>query len=566
MVGLKLLEIRNRRDLFIVVFVGYFLLATQFLFNQEIYMVGLVVFLTTALTGVLLENSRTKPSNNPVKSFSSAFFLLLQALPVMLILFIFFPRLSGPLWFFDSDEIIGRTGLSDSINMGSITELALSQEVAFRVEFDDTVPNPPNRYWRGPILWDTDGRNWTMGDPITNPAPKLSSAQAEIKYSVILEPTDNKWLIVLDLPSNIPDNAAMSGDFLITRKDPVTSRLRYSASSRLIYNTGPISQEEKSRSLKLPDDITQRTQKLVQSWISESSSNLQVVNKALGYFRNEEFYYTLRPPPLENNPVDQFIFESRRGFCEHFATSFTMLMRLANIPSRVVTGYQGGEINPIGGHLLVRQSHAHAWAEVWLQGRGWIRVDPTAAVAPERIERSFDFDIGFASGPLGRPIDFKGVRLTFIAKMIKQIGWGMDAINVSWHRWVLGYTRDRQSMLMNILGLDFLKGHSLAFAMAGFAAIVITLLGFLLWRTSSRISDRVYANYLKFCGKLSKKGLTRAPTEGPLDFLRRICRVRPDLAPSATKITLLYLELRYGQNHSKERHRSLYGMIKRFSP
>ena len=566
MVGLKLLEIRNRRDLFIVVFVGYFLLATQFLFNQEIYMVGLVVVLTTALTGVLLENSRAKPNNNPVKSFSSAFILLLQALPVMLILFIFFPRLSGPLWIFNSDEIIGRTGLSDNISMGSISKLVLSQEVAFRVDFIDTVPAPPNRYWRGPVLWDTDGKNWYRGKPIAHAAPKLISNQAEIEYFVTLEPTDNKWLMMLDLPSDIPDKADMSGDFLTMRKEPVKNRLRYRASSKLDYNTGPISPEAQSRSLQLPDNITQRMRDLVQNWKSASSSKLEIVNKALEYFRNEEFYYTLRPPLLGSNPVDQFIFESRSGFCEHYATSFTLLMRLADIPSRVVTGYQGGEINPFGEHLVVRQSDAHAWAEVWLQGRGWIRVDPTAAVAPERIERSFDFDAGFASGPLGRPIDFTGVKLTFAAKMIKQISWGMDAINASWHRWVLGYTREQQSVLMNMLGLDFLKGHSLAFAMIGFAAIVVTLLGISLWRASNRLSDRVHADYLIFCRKLSKKGLGRRPTEGPKDFLRRICRVRPDLAPSATKITLLYLELRYGQNHTKERHRSLYEMIKRFSP
>lgn len=566
MVGLKLLEIRNRRDLYIVVFVGYFLLATQFLFNQEIYMVALVMILTTALTAVLLENSRHQHNNNPITSFSSALVLLTQALPIMLILFIFFPRLAGPLWLMDSDEIVGKTGLSDSITMGSITNLALSQAVAFRVNFTDSVPAPPNRYWRGPILWDTDGRQWNRGDPISHGPIELISDQPEINYSVTLEPTNNKWIMVLDLPTDIPDKAEMSGDYQITRKEPITSRLRYSASSKLSYNTGPITTEERSRGLQLPNNITQRTRQLAQEWSSEAKSKRDIVTQALRHFRNEEFYYTLRPPLLGNNPVDQFMFVSRRGFCEHYATSFTLLMRIAGIPSRVVTGYQGGEINPIGGHLIVRQSDAHAWSEVWLQEQGWVRIDPTAAVAPERIERSFEFDTDFASGPLGIPIDFKGTRLTLIAKMIKQIGWGMDAINASWHRWVLGYTSERQSMLMNILGLDFLKGHSLALAMAGFAAIAVALLGLSLWRSSNRLSDRVHADYLTFCRKLSKKGLARAPTEGAQDFLRRICHKRPELAPSATKITLLYLDLRYGQNHTKERNRSLYGMIKKFSP
>ncbi len=566
MVGLKLLEVHSRRDLFIVVFVGYFLLATQFLFNQQIYMVVLVLILTTALTGVLLENSRKQPSNNPIKSFGSAFIMLLQALPIMLILFIFFPRLSGPLWFIDTNEVIGKTGLSDSITMGSISNLVLSQAVAFRVDFTDTVPAPPKRYWRGPILWDTDGRKWTRGKSIAHPPSELLSNQPEITYSVTLEPTNSNWIMVLDLPTDIPGEAEMSGDFMITRQNPVTRRLRYSASSSLSYNTGPISPEEKSRGLQLPENITQRMRQLVHEWSSGSTSKQDIVTSALKHFRNEEFYYTLRPPLLGSNPVDQFMFETRRGFCEYFASSFTLLMRIAGIPARIVTGYQGGEINPIGGHLIVRQSDAHAWSEVWLQGQGWVRVDPTAAVAPERIERNFEFDADFARGPIGSPIDFSGFKINFAAKLIKQLRWGMDAINASWHRWVLGYSRERQSALMNILRLDFLKGHKLAFAMVGFASIIVLILGFSLWHTSNRLADKVYVDYLRFCKKLAKKGLRRVATEGPNDFLQRICHKRPDIAPAATKITRLYLELRYGQHHEKERRKSLNKMIKQFRP
>jgi len=566
MVGLKLLEIRTRRDLFIVVFIGYFLLATQFLFNQEMYMVGLVLVLTAALTGVLLENSRHRPSNNPIGAFSSAFMLLLQALPIMLILFVFFPRLSGPLWFMHSDERVGTTGLGDSISMGSISNLVLSRAVAFRVDFSDPVPAPPDRYWRGPILWDTDGKGWTRGEHIAQRPPKLISNQPETKYSVTMEPTDNRWVMVLDLPSDIPAAAEMSGDFQVMRKDPIRSRLRYSASSRLRYNTGPISHGERTRGLQLPDNITQRMKGLVQTWSSASTNNGGVVIQALSHFRNEEFYYTLRPPLLGSNPVDQFMFESRRGFCEHFASSFTLLMRLAGIPSRVVTGYQGGEINPLGGHLVVRQSDAHAWSEVWLKGLGWVRIDPTAAVAPERIERSFEFDARLAGGPLGRPIDFSGVNLSFMAKMIKQLGWGVDAINASWHRWVLGYTRERQSMLMSILGLDFLKGRRLGFAMVGFAALAALLLGISLWRNNKKKVDKVHADYLRFCRKLAKKGLVRQPTEGPNDFLGRISQRIPEIKPIASEITRLYIRLRYGQNSGKIERRSLSRIISRFRP
>ncbi len=566
MVGLKLLEIHTRRDLFIVVFVGYFLLATQFLFNQEMYMLGLVMVLTTALTGVLLENSRQHPNNNPARSFGSASILLLQALPIMLILFVFFPRLSGPLWSLDTDEHINKSGLGDSISMGSITNLVLSRSVAFRVDFAGPVPPPPQRYWRGPVLWETDGRGWFRGKPIVNSTPRLTTNQPEIKYSVTMEPTNSRWVMVLDLPSTIPENTTVSGDFLVMHNQPIRERLRYSAGSRLVYNTGPISQRERSRALQLPDNITQRMRDLVQEWRSASNDDPGVVNHALRHFRNEEFYYTLRPPLLGDDPVDQFMFQSRRGFCEHFASSFTLLMRLAGIPSRVVTGYQGGEVNPIGGHLVVRQSDAHAWSEVWLRGKGWVRIDPTAAVAPERIERNFEFDVVSAGGPLGVPIDFSGIRLGIMGNMLKHLRWGADAISASWHRWVLGYTRERQSMLMNILGLDFLKGHRLGLAMIGLAAIAVLLLGFLLWRNSNKISDQVYADYLRFCNKLAKKGLARRPTEGPVDFLQRISQSRPDIATIASQITSLYVCLRYGQVREKERLKSLHGMIKGFRP
>jgi transglutaminase-like putative cysteine protease len=381
-----------------------------------------------------------------------------------------------------------------------------------------------------------------------------------------MEPTNSKWVMVLDLPLAIPAMARISADFQVISKNPIRQRFRYNASSALSYNTGPISTEQKKRGLQLPDDITPRMLELVQKWRSASSNDHDVIKQALEHFHTEEFYYTLRPPLLGKNPVDQFMFESRRGFCEHFATSFTLLMRLAGIPSRVVTGYQGGEINPIGGHLVVRQSDAHAWSEVWLKQRGWVRIDPTAAVAPERIERNFEFDSGLASGPFGRPINFNGLKLGFMGRMIKQLRWGVDAINTSWNRWILGYTRERQSMLMDRLGLDFLKGHNLAFAMVGFAAIFVIILGLYLWKSSNKIADKVHADYLRFCRKLAKKGLSRDPTEGPSDFLVRVCRSRPDIAPIASQITALYIGLRYGQSIKNERSRSLNRMVNSFRP
>jgi protein-glutamine gamma-glutamyltransferase len=567
MVGLKLLEIHTRRDLFIVVFIGFFLLATQFLFNQDMLMVGYVTLLTTALTGVLLENSRHRPSGNPARSLGTALTLLLQAIPVMLVLFVFFPRLAGPIWALDSHDTTGQTGLSDSITMGSISNLVLSRAVAFRVDFNGPTPEPPRRYWRGPILWDTDGKRWTRGEEFTTRPADLQQAGAPIRYFITLEPTGNRWLMVLDLPDKIPPEGRMLGDYQVVRKEPVRDRIRYVATSRLRYNTGRITPEERARGLQLPVNITPRMQRLVRGWqVATDNNHRDMVNLALGYFRNREFYYTLRPPTLGDNPVDRFLFESRRGFCEHYATSFTLLMRLAGIPARIVTGYQGGEYNPLGEHLVVRQSDAHAWSEVWLPGSGWIRVDPTAAVAPERIERSFEFDQDFSVDLLGAPVRFGSIRSGLMAEMLKQLRWGADAINASWHRWVLGYTSERQNRLMHMLGLEFLKGHRLAYAMAGFGAMAVLLLGLALWYHSRNRVDAVYADYLRFCTKLKRRGLARSSTEGPLDYLTRIRRKRPDIGPVATRITRLYIRLRYGRPAGRDEQRSFHAMVRQFRP
>jgi len=566
MVGLKLLEIHTRRDLYIVVFIGYFLLATQFLFNQNMLMVGYVILLTTALTGVLLENSRHHPSGNPIKTFGTALAYLLQALPIMLVLFVFFPRLAGPIWALDSPDISGTTGLGDSITMGSISDLVLSRAVAFRADFKGPTPAPPKRYWRGPILWDTDGRNWSRGKPMAIEPSVLQPNGPAIDYSVTLEPSGRRWVMVLDLPKSVPEEATVLGDFQVIRNKPIYDRVRYKVSSWLGYNTGEITPEELKRGLQLPDNITQRMQGLVAGWKSETTNNLGVVNQALKHYRSKEFYYTLRPPLLSSNPVDQFMFESRRGFCEHYASSFTMLMRLAGIPARIVTGYQGGEYNPLGDHLVVRQSDAHAWSEVWLPGSGWTRVDPTAAVAPERIERSFEFDSGFADGQLGAPILFGTIRLGMVANMLKQLRWGVDAINATWHRWVLGYTEERQSRLMHMLGLDFLQGRLLGLAMVVFASITVLLLGVAIWYKGRNRVDAVYADYLLFCSKLKRRGLARLDTEGPLDYLKRICSKRPDIQSGATHITRLYIKLRYGHSPNRDEQRSFHSMVRRFRP
>ena len=564
MVGLKLLELRSRRDLYIVVFVGYFLLVTQLLFQDGMAMLGYVSLLTVGLTAVLVEANRIEPSPTPLRPLATASFLLIQALPVMVVMFLFFPRLSGPIWSL-AGPAQSSTGMSDRITPGSISELALSREVAFRADFDGPLPPPPLRYWRGPVLWDSSSRSWSSGAPLTEPPNPPTATGAPLRYTITLEPTDQRWLFALDLPVTVPEKTVQLADYQLRSLQPVSSRILYRVTSQLRYNTGTLSDKARQRGLQLPANITPRMRALVASWEAEGGNRASIVMRALRYFRNEPFYYTLRPPPLTENPVDQFLFESRRGFCEHYASAFATLMRIAGIPTRVVVGYQGGEYNPMGGYLIVRQSDAHAWTEVWLAGQGWVRVDPTAAVAPERIEQPFEFDPVAATGPVGTPIRFE-INATWAQRLLRQMRLGVDAVNASWHRWVLGYSQQRQSQLMDLLGLSFLHRRGLAITMILFTSVVVAILGIFIWRQGHQLVDPVQKEYLRFCARLKKRGLERHANEGPLDFGERIEKRWPDQRTAVAHIIRLYIKLRYGGMDSKEGRIQFRQLARAFKP
>lgn len=565
MLGLKLLELRRERDLYLVVFLGLFTLTTQFLFNQQILLLLYCLLVALGLVGILVEQSRQQPAASPLGSYRLSLSLLLQALPIMVALFLFFPRLSGPLWNLGISDQRATTGLSDSITPGSISELIQSQAVAFRVDFNGPVPPPPQRYWRGPVLWDTDGWRWEIGRRLATFQPLVATDGEPVSYSVTLEPNKNPWIYALDLPTQLPPGTRLLPDFHIVTKARNSQRYRYDISSRLSYNTGPISSEQQRRGLQLPEGITPRMRQLVGQWQQQSQDPRQLVNLALNHFRQQPFYYTLYPPLVEENPVDQFLFESRRGFCEHYATSFVTLMRLAGIPARVVTGYQGGEINPIGDYLIVRQSDAHAWAEVWLAGLGWVRTDPTAAVAPERVERPFDLGFG-GDDTLGIPVDFSAIDSDLLQQAIRRLGLGLDAANASWHRWVLGYSDKRQGDLMKRLGLEFLQGARLAAGMILSTALLVLSVALLLWYRGREKLDPLQTDYRRFCRRLGRRGIQRRSYEGPADFARRVSHRRPDLQSAVDEITGLYIGLRYGTADGEAGRRQFHRLVRHFHP
>ncbi len=558
MMALKLLEMQRPRDAAIVIALAYFFTVTLALYSQAMPLLAYQFLVLVTITAALLQLNRPRHPAATAQALRQAGILLLQALPVMLLLFLLFPRLPGPLW--GSPQGGGGSGLDDNMTPGSISHLGLSDAVAFRVAFDGPVPDNSQLYWRGPVLWYNDGRSWHARRPGPHLAPMPVQLRLEgeaVRYHVTLEANGRRWLYALDLPTTTPPGSERSSDLLLLARQPVNQVTRYTVSSHLRYRTGPLDEAQRQRALQLPASGNPRARALGRQWAAAGAEPWTVVQTALRYFREQPFHYTLEPPLLDQpDAMDQFLFETRRGFCEHYAAAFTVLMRAAGIPSRIVTGYQGGELNPMGDYLIVRQRDAHAWAEVWLAERGWVRVDPTAAVSPERIEKGID--------GISDPEFQQHFREGAMSPLWQRLRYGLDALDNGWTQWVLGYGPQLQQQLLSRWGMDSWGAKALGMLLALVAVIAVLAL-YLRLRQGER-ADPVRRAYGRFCRKLARRGIIRRQSEGPRDFADRVMRERPDLAPQVGLICGLYIALRYGRDGAGRQLLELRRQIRRFSP
>jgi transglutaminase-like putative cysteine protease len=571
LLALKLLELRRPRDALVAVLLCYLLLLTGFLYEQSIWLAAysvLVVWLS--IVTLILINQPTLTSMR--YSLRLATVVLAKALPLTLAMFLLFPRVEGNLWGLPTTMGSAITGLSDVMQPGSVHRLIVSDAPAFRVEFEGEPPKPAQLYWRALVLWQTDGQRWLRGD-----SPLLPSAAAPaqfayhgapLKYRVTLEANDRSWLPALDLPILAPPRSRPRWGYVYEYRRPVRARLSYTLASYLRYHTGPLSRAERRLALQLPDKLSPRVRALAQSWRA-GADDLAVAQAALAYFRREPFFYTLNPPPLGADPVDEFLFSTRRGFCGHFAAAFVTLMRAAGVPSRIVEGYLGGEYNPAGKYWIVRQSDAHAWAEIWLPQQGWLRVDPTAAVAPERVELGIDavrqLELsGVRLGQLPAEALRKLIALGIIAQSWRTLRLYWDATNLAWHSWVLSYDRQRQQSLLTSLHLPALSWRGLLLTLT--LALLCGLLALAAFTRRARPTDAAQALYRRYCNKLARIGLARTPTEGPLSFARRSAAARPDLKAEVDAVTELYIGLRYTRDCGAEHLRALRQRVARFQP
>jgi len=562
LLAFKLLEMHARRDLYVVCFLSFFLMLTSFFYSQTILaaismVLTIIVLLTAQIT---FQYTGTVPPL--MQRLRTALKIFLLASPLAALLFVVFPRIQGPLWGLPGDARMGRTGISDTMAPGSVSSLAQSGAVAFRVRFEDPVPAQPLLYWRGIVLSQYDGRTWSrLGRPLFTRGADAAQFTIQlrgepVRHQVTMEPTSQRYLFTLEMtaPSlTVPNHRVFATDELesMTMR-PLQERVRYEAASYPEYRVQAGDQPDDVRKwLQLPRNANPRAVAMGRAaGEAEGADGAAIASRFLQMFRSQNFVYTLEPPLLGRDSVDEFLFSTRQGFCEHYAGAFVVLMRAAGIPSRVVTGYQGGELNPVDGFLTVRQSDAHAWAEIWLPGRGWQRVDPTAAVAPERVRNNLARAIPQqAPFGLGGLMDLQNDRDSWLS----QLRYNVYALNNAWNQWVLDYNAERQRNFLQELSSSFGNWRTAA-ALTGLAVLAW------LWRTvrAQVKRDPVDAAWHALRLHLEKLGLAPRPDEGPQTLAGRIdaLDLPPEKKAAMKEFLSLYGALKYRAMNDDERTRS----------
>jgi protein-glutamine gamma-glutamyltransferase len=536
MAGLKLLETRSARDAFVMLGGALFLLLAACLDREELLrapLYALHAWLCCAALAVVTYAECT--TRTAVRIAGRA---LLLALPLAVLLFVCFPRLPGAFWSIPRGAE-ATTGLSDSMNPGSIVRLTASYDPALRARFFGAVPPPAERYWRGPVLHDFDGYTWTGGAAF-RPREALLTAGVAYRYSVTLEPSQRRWWIALDTPVRSPDaRVVLTHDHQLIADAPVTEPVTFEAVSYTHATAAP-ARPGGSQDTRLPAGVNPRTLAFARSLRARVGSDDDFVRAVLDFLHTGGFAYSLTPEQLGSDPIDDFLFNTRTGFCGHYASAFATLMRAAGIPARVVTGYLGGEWNPVGGYFIVRQSDAHAWTEVWLAGSGWTRVDPTAVVAPERLNRGV-FDLLPESRSATQ-------RLLHSWPLLAALLQRWDAANAWWGTHVLRFDYDAQLNLLARLGVHSPDARYLGWA---FMLVLCAWLAFIGWRVGrappAAPRDPLARAYEQLCRKAARVSMPRQPHQGPLMFAAQVVAARPDLQVPLRALFESYAQLRYGR-------------------
>jgi transglutaminase-like putative cysteine protease len=569
MAAIKPFEMATHRHQMITLLLTYFIIITSLFRSESVFIILYMLFSVFITTMALVRINA--PEEDFRESFNLSGIIIAQAIPLMILLFLLFPRLPGSV-FGIQDKSLGRTGFSDSLGPGSITHLARDNSPAFRAEFEGALPLPDQLYWRGVLFQEFDGKTWTIGKSL-EPAPQPIMPQPKkgktYQYTIFLEPHNSHWLMALDIIIKGPPWASLTAENTLKSRRPIKQKVQYKAISLV--------KEERTKETAKPNqfspkkmaaqiiaraaDKNPRARELAQSLAERAETPMEKTRLLLSYFKENSFAYTLDPPTTKGDPIDSFLFETKQGYCEHFASAFSFMMNVMDVPSRVVGGYLGGEHNPYGNYLTIRQSYAHAWVEIFDSEKGWTRVDPTLVVAPERIRTNPD-------GSYSAPGSYAG-SLSFL----QTFKFALDAANTNWEAWFTGYSSLEQETFLRWLGLKESKsfaGSALVLSLLIIFFLVLLAvfspLVFRLFQLRSRHFDPVKKAYGLFCRRLDKLGLTKGPGQGPLDFANACIEKRPDLKGEILNITALYIQLRFQKDCPATALPEFISRIKNFNP
>lgn len=539
MTTFKILESRNHRDMLILIFLCYFLIATHFLFSQSVFTAALMLVTLIVITSTLVTLNQRNDRVSVKQRLRTSAQLVGLSIPIMLILFVLVPRIPGPLWGITNEQRGGVTGLSDQMSPGEISNLIRNNAVAFRVEFEGDVPPQHQLYWRGPVMALFNGRRWQRSRrPVIN-SLEIKSFEPPSKYTVTLEPNGERWLLALDIPTQLASDSIITADYQLLSTKIINDLRRYSMESRLDFQVGFNEDPEYLQlTSQYPEDSNPKTIALGRRLAAQFDNKMDIVNQVLTMFREQEYSYTLQPPILRGDVVDQFLFESKRGFCEHYAGSFALLMRAAGIPSRIVTGYQGGEYNKVGNYLIVRQSDAHAWTEVWLEDRGWVRIDPTAAVSPLRIEQGIDDALSDESASF---------RIQNKNPLFGNLLYSWDNLQHGWNDWVINYDDRKQRRFLRKLDLGIDNAGDMIIALV----ILLASMGGLFWlvswyRERPGKPEQYEILFKRFSRKMKRLGYAKKDSEDARQFLQRIDQKDSRQALLIKQFVDQYNRIKYG--------------------
>jgi len=550
LVSLKILEAHTAREFQVMVMMAWVLCLCGFLISQDLAIAFCLFVAFALLIAALVQFHRGSSPGAFWLPLATTFKLLAQAAPLVVLLFLMFPRINISFLFRIGDPHPAMTGFSDRLSPGGIAALGTSTAIAFRAEFPDrrTGPTGP-MYWRGLVMWHCEGMEWRAPySPTSNSDSShgYPASDKAVRQRITIAPHGARWMFALDRPFGISSGTKLARGNYLYSVQPIRKARRY----EVVSSTEPIGREldayERREALQLPASISPAVRELAASLAAHDSEPRATVTRALQFFRTQGFHYSLSPGEYNKNDLEEFLFHRRTGFCEHYAASFATLMRLAGIPARVVVGYLGGEYNDLGGFFLVRQADTHAWCEVWIPENGWTRIDPTTAVAPDRASQDLSSFLAgrVASGEMATGRSSFVTQLARLA-LVNQIKSLWEALNYQWDTRVLGFDADVQDVLLTSLGLTNSGPLPLVMqVLIVIAALLIIYAGWMQLRTRPR-ADRIQALYERFCQKLARIGVQRDPCEGPSDFAKRAAQSLPNESERVRQITGRYIALRY---------------------